>query len=91
MTTATVRITTSTREQLRELAEQTGKSMQMLIGEAVAAYCQRIPGAGAKVSGRRRGLDQESLEASAELYAEVYSQDDDLQSLTDTAVSGWPE
>lgn len=44
MTTATVRITTSTREQLRELAKQTGKSMQALIGEAVVAYRQWLPG-----------------------------------------------
>ncbi len=76
MTTATVRITTSTREQLRELAEQTGKSMQVLMAEAVAAYRRRWPRA--------------SLDASAELYTEVYSEDEDLQSLTDAALSGWP-
>ncbi len=93
MTTATVRITTSTREQLRELAEQTGKSMQVLMGEAVAAYRRRIPGAGAQVSDRRSevGLNQESLEVSAQFYAEVYSEDEDLRSLTDAALTGWPE
>jgi hypothetical protein len=92
MTTATVRITNSTHEQLRELAEQTGKSMQALMGEAIAAYRRRMPGSD-KLSGQRSevGLNQESLEASAVLYAEVYSEDQDLQNLTDAAVGGWPE
>ncbi len=93
MTTATVRISTSTREQLRELARQTGKSMQVLMGEAVAAYRRRIPGAGAQVSGRPSevGLNQESLDVSAQLYAEVYAEDEDLRGLTDAALTGWPE
>ncbi len=91
MTTATVRITTSTREQLRELAEQTGKSMQALMGEAVAAY-RRMPGAGESVSGRSKvARDRDGLEVSAELYAEVYSEDEQLQNLTDSALVGWPE
>ncbi len=66
MTTATVRITTSTREQLRELAEQTGKSMQALIGEAVAAYRRRLPGQKVRPSASqadrvapRAGMDDE--------------------------------
>ncbi len=89
MATATVRITNSTREELRELAEQTGKSMQALMGEAVELYRRRVPGA----VGRRSEtvLNQESLEASAELYTEAYSEDEDLQSMTDSALSGWPE
>jgi predicted transcriptional regulator len=93
MTTATVRITTSTREQLRELAEQTGKSMQALMAEAVAAYRRRVPSEGRQAAGRRGevGHGQEKLAASAELYTEVYSEDEDLRSLTDAALSGWPE
>ncbi len=65
MTTATVRITTSTREQLRELAEQTGKSMQALMGEAVAAYRRRLPGKVAQV--RRNEID---LAEAYEILAE---------------------
>ena len=42
MTTATVRITPPTRDQLRELAKQTGKSVQALLEEAVAVYRGRL-------------------------------------------------
>ncbi|WP_293339829.1 hypothetical protein [Microcoleus sp. CAWBG58] len=37
-------------------------------------------------------LQQEldSLEMSADLYAEVYAEDGDLQALTDSAIAGWP-
>ncbi|MBI9084404.1 MAG: hypothetical protein JEZ11_12460 [Desulfobacterales bacterium] len=36
-------------------------------------------------------LEIESLRQSAELYAETYSQDDDLKELTGAALDGWPE
>jgi len=38
-------------------------------------------------------LQQElySLEMSADLYAEVYAEDADLQALTDSAIAGWTE
>ncbi len=36
-------------------------------------------------------LELESLRKSAELYSEIYSEDDDLKELTETAVTGWPE
>ena len=36
-------------------------------------------------------LELQSLRQSADLYAEVYEEDDELQEITDTAVSGWPE
>lgn len=39
----------------------------------------------------KKKLSQESLEASADLYAEVFAEDDDLRDLTDAALSGWPE
>ncbi len=50
MTMAAVRITTSTREQPRKVAEETGKSMQVLMGEAVAAYRRRLPGVAAAIT-----------------------------------------
>jgi hypothetical protein len=89
MTTATVRITTSTREQLRELAEQTGKSMQALMGEAVAAYRRRLPGkshppATSPVDERRRRLtryatwDEEDLTEFKEALAAQRTIDDEL-------------
>jgi hypothetical protein len=36
-------------------------------------------------------LEQQTLMASADLYAEVYEDDQELQTLTDSAISGWPE
>lgn len=36
-------------------------------------------------------MELENLRKSADLYSEIYSKDDDLKELTDTAVSGWPE
>ncbi len=55
MSTATVRITTSTHDQLRELADQTGKTMQALVGEAVATYRRLIPGQGTGVQASKAG------------------------------------
>lgn len=36
-------------------------------------------------------MELESLKKSADLYSEIYSREDDLKELTETAVSGWPE
>ncbi|HLP60541.1 MAG TPA: hypothetical protein VK186_16995 [Candidatus Deferrimicrobium sp.] len=36
-------------------------------------------------------VEIENLKKSADLYSEIYSEDDDLKELTDAAVSGWPE
>ena len=36
-------------------------------------------------------MELESLKKSAELYSEIYSKDDDLKELTETAITGWPE
>ncbi len=35
--------------------------------------------------------DRRDLELSADLYAETYDEDPELQQLTQTAISGWPE
>ncbi|NWH06941.1 hypothetical protein [Desulfobacter latus] len=39
----------------------------------------------------KKALDLESLRKSAELYSEIYSEDDDLRELTQIALNGWPE
>ena len=39
----------------------------------------------------QRKLELDALRESAELYSEIYSEDDDLQKLTQSAVTGWPE
>ncbi len=36
-------------------------------------------------------LELESLRKSAELYSEIYSENDSLKELTETAITGWPE
>jgi hypothetical protein len=36
-------------------------------------------------------LENESLKQSADLYSEIYLEDDDLKELTEAAASGWPE
>ena len=39
----------------------------------------------------REDLEIQSLRESADLYAEIYAVDPDVQELTETAISGWPE
>ncbi len=36
-------------------------------------------------------FDLQALRQSADLYAEIYEADSDLQELTESAVTGWPE
>ncbi len=39
----------------------------------------------------KKEIELESLRKSAELYSEIYSEDDDLKELTQIALNGWPE
>ena len=39
----------------------------------------------------RQELEQKTLEDSAELYAQLYQDDDELQQLTEAALEDWPE
>jgi hypothetical protein len=39
----------------------------------------------------KKKMELESLRKSADLYSEIYSEDDDLKELTETAIIGWPE
>jgi hypothetical protein len=39
----------------------------------------------------KKEMELESLKKSAELYSEIYNEDDDLKELTETALNGWPE
>ena len=36
-------------------------------------------------------LEEKSLRESAELYAEIYEEEEDLRKLTEVAIEGWPE
>ncbi len=36
-------------------------------------------------------LEQQELEKSAQLYAELYEEDEELQELTDAAIADWPQ
>lgn len=39
----------------------------------------------------QKELDQASLRQSADLYAEIYAEEEDLRDLTETTLTGWPE
>lgn len=39
----------------------------------------------------KEDFELQQLKQSADLYAEVYEQDTELQELTETAIAGWPE
>ena len=39
----------------------------------------------------KKNLELEQLKQSADLYTEVYSEDNDLKELTETSLDGWPE
>jgi len=39
----------------------------------------------------KKNLELEQLKLSADLYAEDYSEDNDLNELTENALDGWPE
>jgi hypothetical protein len=45
----------------------------------------------AAVNHFRATLEKEDLKESASLYAELYDDDQELNALTDSALSGWPE
>jgi hypothetical protein len=39
----------------------------------------------------RKKIETESLKRSADLYSEIYTDDNELNELTETAIDGWPE
>lgn len=39
----------------------------------------------------KQELERQQLEESAELYAQLYQDDDDLQQITEAALEDWPE
>jgi len=39
----------------------------------------------------KKEFELERLKESADLYSEIYSEDEDLKELTETAATGWPE
>jgi hypothetical protein len=39
----------------------------------------------------KKEMELESLRNSADLYSEIYFEDDDLKELTETAIIGWPK
>ena len=39
----------------------------------------------------KQELELQNLKRSADLYAEIYQSDDELQDLTEAAIQGWPE
>jgi hypothetical protein len=44
----------------------------------------------AAISHFKKEFELRRLKQSADLYSEIYSEDEDLKELTETAVTGWP-
>ena len=45
----------------------------------------------ADINSFKKGYELDLLKKSADLYSEIYSEDKDVQEMTNTAVIGWPE
>ncbi len=45
----------------------------------------------AAINELKKKLDLEKLKKSADIYAEIYTDDNELQDLTDSAITDWPE
>jgi Arc/MetJ-type ribon-helix-helix transcriptional regulator len=43
------------------------------------------------ISRFQQELERQALVASADLYAELYDEDEELVSITESAIDGWPE
>jgi len=39
----------------------------------------------------KKELELERLRESADLYSELYAEDNDLKEITEAAINGWPE
>lgn len=39
----------------------------------------------------QKKIDKEQLKQSADLYTEIYSKDNELQEITESALTGWPK
>jgi len=39
----------------------------------------------------QREIEKEMMKMSADLYAEIYDEDEETRELTESAISGWPE
>lgn len=39
----------------------------------------------------QRELENEMMKMSADLYAEIYDEDEEIRELTESAISGWPK
>jgi len=45
----------------------------------------------AAIDNFEKKMEIERLKQSADLYSEIYFEDDELKELTETAITGWPE
>ncbi len=45
----------------------------------------------AAIDNFKKKMEIERLKQSADLYSEIYFEDDELKELTETAITGWPE
>nr|MBC8362157.1 hypothetical protein [Candidatus Desulfatibia profunda] len=45
----------------------------------------------AAIDNFKKEMENERLKQSADLYSEIYLEDDELKEITETAITGWPE
>ena len=45
----------------------------------------------AAIDNFKKEMENERLKQSADLYSEIYFEDDELKEITETAITGWPE
>ncbi len=69
----------------------TDEQAEFLNGFAALGYPDKSSLVREAIDRFRSDMAQQRLRESADLYAEVYAEDDDLRQLTNQAVEGWPE
>lgn len=69
----------------------TDEQVEFLQGFAALGYSDKSSLVREALDRFRKELTQQQLRESADLYAEVYAEDEELQQLTSQALAGWPE
>lgn len=69
----------------------TDEQADFLHGFAALGYPDRSSLVREALDRFRKELTQQQLRESADLYAEVYAEDEDLQQLASQAMAGWPK
>ncbi len=86
MTQVIIHIEPDLKNKVKRLAGIEGKNVSQLMHGLLVKYIMERD-----MSTHREELDLKNLKQSANLYADLYDQNEELQELTETALQGWPE